>query len=215
MNEDVVCHDEQGVARLTLNRPSSGNSLSLSTIQALHSHLHRLAQRKDIGTIVLSGVGQRIFCAEFPDLHVVHMHRDPRTTVASGASLNATLHAMHADAVDLHSVGAQWLQRMAWTTGRAMTVREDWADDGYVTDIHYDDAIEDPIGAVAQVYDAVGLPLTSEAEAAMRHWLEHRPREAPRRGYDLATYGLTGGQVDEHFAGYNNRFRQGVGHESR
>ena len=37
MNEDVVCHDEQGVARLTLNRPSSGNSLSLSTIQALHS----------------------------------------------------------------------------------------------------------------------------------------------------------------------------------
>lgn len=61
MNEDVVCHDEQGVARLTLNRPSSGNSLSLSTIQALHSHLDRLAQRKDIGTIVLSGVGQRIF----------------------------------------------------------------------------------------------------------------------------------------------------------
>ena len=31
--------------------------------------------------------------AEFPDLHVVHMHRDPRITIASGASLNATLHA--------------------------------------------------------------------------------------------------------------------------
>ncbi|EHB55783.1 hypothetical protein MycrhDRAFT_2977 [Mycolicibacterium rhodesiae JS60] len=31
--------------------------------------------------------------AQFPDVHIVHMHRDPRTTVASGASLNATLHA--------------------------------------------------------------------------------------------------------------------------
>ena len=40
-------------------------------------------------------------CAtQFPDLHVVHMHRDPRDTIPSGASLNATLHAMHADHVD-------------------------------------------------------------------------------------------------------------------
>ena len=38
--------------------------------------------------------------AQFPDLHVVHMHRDPRETIPSGASLNATLHAMHADDVD-------------------------------------------------------------------------------------------------------------------
>ena len=36
----------------------------------------------------------------FADVHIVHMHRDPRTTIASGASLNATLHAMHADTVD-------------------------------------------------------------------------------------------------------------------
>ncbi len=67
--------------------------------------------------------------AQFPGLHVVHMHRDPRTTIASGASLNATLHAMHADTVDLHRVGAQWLQRMGWTNDRAMTVRDSWADD--------------------------------------------------------------------------------------
>ena len=40
-------------------------------------------------------------CApSFPDLHVVHMHRDPRETIPSGASLNATLHAMHSDRVD-------------------------------------------------------------------------------------------------------------------
>ncbi len=45
--------------------------------------------------------------AQFPDLHLVHMHRDPRTTIASGASLNATLHAMHADTVDRKRVGAR------------------------------------------------------------------------------------------------------------
>jgi hypothetical protein len=146
--------------------------------------------------------------AQFPDLHVVHMHRDPRTTIASGASLNATLHAMHADTVDLHRVGAQWLQRMGWTNDRAMAIRDGWADEANrVTDIAFDDAVADQIGQVARVYDAIGLPLTGEAEAAMRRWLGERPREAPRPPYGLANYGLRPEQVDERFTLYNKRFR--------
>ncbi|OBH44977.1 sulfotransferase [Mycobacterium intracellulare] len=150
--------------------------------------------------------------AQFPDLHVVHMHRDPRTTIASGASLNATLHAMHADAVDPHRVGAQWLARMGWTNDRAMTARDGWSDDGArVTDIGFDDAVADPIGQVARVYDAVGLPLTAEAEAAMRRWLRERPREAARPPYRLENYGLLPEQVDERFTLYNKRFAQFIG----
>jgi len=146
--------------------------------------------------------------AQFPDLHVVHMHRDPRTTIASGASLNATLHAMHADTVDLDRVGAQWLQRMGWTNDRAMAVRDGWADEAdRVTDIAFDDAVADQIGQVARVYDAIGLPLTGAAETAMRRWLDQRPREAPRPPYGLANYGLRPEQVDERFTLYNKRFR--------
>ncbi len=150
--------------------------------------------------------------AQFGDLHIVHMHRDPRATIASGASLNATLHAMHADTVDVHRVGAQWLHRMGWTNYRAMAVRDGWADDAArVTDIAFDDAVADPIGQVARVYDAIGLPLTVEAESAMRRWLEERPREAARPPYRLADYGLRPEQVDERFTLYNKRFGQYVG----
>jgi hypothetical protein len=146
--------------------------------------------------------------AEFPDVHIVHMHRDPRTTISSGASLNATLHAMHADAVDQRRVGAQWLERMTWTTDRAMLIRDGWADDdAVVTDIRYEDAVADPIGQVARVYRAVGLELTSDAELAMRDWLANRPREAARLPYDLNTYGLDGDEIAARFALYNKRFR--------
>ena len=148
--------------------------------------------------------------ARFPDVHIVHMHRDPRTTIASGASLNATLHAMHADTVDRHRVGAQWLQRMGWTNDRAMAIRDGWSDDpDRVTDIEFDDAVADPIGQVTRVYDAVGLPLAVEAEAAMRRWLDERPREAARPPYGLEDYGLLPEQVDERFTLYNKRFRHG------
>lgn len=151
--------------------------------------------------------------ARFGDLHIVHMHRDPRATIASGASLNATLHAMHADAVDLPRVGAQWLERMGWTNDRAMAVRDDWTDQAsLVTDIGFDEAVTDPIGQVARIYDAVGLPLTAQAEDAMRRWLNERPRELPRPPYGLADFELHPEQVDERFALYDKRFREHIGH---
>ncbi len=150
--------------------------------------------------------------ARFADLHIVHMHRDPCATIASGASLNATLHAMHADDVDPHRVGAQWLQRMGWTNDRAMAVRDEWTDQAArVTDIGFDDAIADPIGQVARVYDAIDLPLTGEAESAMRRWLRERPREATRPAYTLEDYGLRPEDVDERFALYNKHFEQYIG----
>ena len=145
---------------------------------------------------------------QFPDLHVVHMHRDPRDTIASGASLNASLHAMHADTVDLQRVGAEWLQRMGWTNDRAMATRDSWADEAQrVTDIEFGDAVADPIGQVGRVYEAIGVELTADAEAAMRRWLVDRPREPVRPAYALDTYGLSAGQIDERFADYNARFR--------
>jgi Sulfotransferase family len=145
---------------------------------------------------------------QFPDLHVVHMHRDPRDTIASGASLNASLHAMHADTVDLQRVGEEWLQRMGWTNDRAMATRESWADESHrVTDIEFGDAVADPIGQVGRVYEAIGVELSTDAEAAMRRWLTDRPREPMRPAYALDTYGLSGTQIDERFADYNARFR--------
>lgn len=146
---------------------------------------------------------------QFPDVHVVHMHRDPRTTVSSGASLNATLHAMHADEVDLNRVGAQWLERMGWTNDRAMAVRESWSDESArVTDIHFDEAVGDSIGQVSRVYDAVGLPLTDTVVTAMTDWLAKRPHEVARPSYDLSSYGLSDAQVNERFSLYNKRFRK-------
>jgi hypothetical protein len=144
----------------------------------------------------------------FPDLHVVHMHRDPKDTIASGASLNATLHAMHADQVDRHRVGAEWLHRMGWTNDRAMNTRAKWFDETLrCTDIEFDDAVADPVGQVARVYDDVDVSLTAEAESAMRRWLDFRPREPARPPYAAHDFGLSDAEIDERFADYNARFR--------
>jgi hypothetical protein len=146
--------------------------------------------------------------AQFPDLHLVHMHRDPRETIPSGASLNATLHAMHADHADRERVGAEWLQRMGWTSDRAMATRAGWTDEAQrCTDIEFAAAVADPIRQVSRVYDAIGLPLTADTESAMRRWLIERPREAGRPPYAADDFGLSDDQIDDRFAMYNARFR--------
>lgn len=154
--------------------------------------------------------------AQFPDLHVVHMHRDPRETIPSGASLNATLHAMHTDRVDRQRVGTEWLQRMSWTNDRALAARNAWTDETTrCTDIEFTDAVADPIGQAARVYDAVDLPLTADAESAMRRWLAERPRDPARPPYAANDFGLTEDQIDERFAAYNDRFRSHATHSRR
>lgn len=145
----------------------------------------------------------------FPDLHLVHLHRDPVETISSGASLNATLHAMHSDEVDLHRVGAEWIQRMGWASDRALAARSAWdaAGSAPVTDVAFEDAVAHPLETVGRLYDVLGLDLTADAETAMRDWLHRRPRETGRPDYRPETYGLSEAQIRDRFAAYESRFR--------
>jgi len=136
--------------------------------------------------------------ARFPRMQLVHLHRDPRESVASGASLNTVLHRMHSDHVDPHRIGREWLERMAWTSHRAEATRATWAGvDRLAVDLEFERVVRDPLDEMGRVYDVLGLPLTDGAERSMRDWLARRSREGGRPAYDLAEFGLTPDQVSE------------------
>ena len=199
--------------------PSYRSWLDEQDFGPAYAHLHRMLQLlqwtkrrrgEPVGRWVLKTPAHLGYLedlrATFPDLHLVHMHRDPVDTIPSGASLNATLHAMHADTVDLERLGSDWLERMGWTNDRALATRTAWEADR-VTDVQFSDAVADPLGRVARVYADAGLDLTAEAEAAMRGWLRIRSREAARPAYAPEDYGLSAEQIRERFAAYDARFR--------
>jgi len=144
----------------------------------------------------------------FPDAHVIHVHRDPCDTIPSGASLNATLWRMHADNVDPKRVGQQWIERMAWTNGRAMETRDGMPDaQRRFTDVWFRDALSDPLGQVQRIYDAVGIDFTSDARAGMTRWLAENAREKlPAHKYTAEEFGLSPEQIREKFRAYTARF---------
>jgi hypothetical protein len=134
--------------------------------------------------------------ARFPRMQLVHLHRDPRESIASGASLNTVLHRMHSDDVDPHRIGREWLERMAWTSHRAEATRATWAGtDRLAVDLEFGPLVRDPLREMGRVYDVLGLPLTDGAERSMRDWLVRRPSEGGRPAYDLAEFGLTPDEV--------------------
>lgn len=146
--------------------------------------------------------------AAFPDARVVHMHRSPAETIASGASLNCTLWRMYADDVDPREVGRQWLERMAWASRRGLAARRAMPDqDERFVDVWYRDALADPLEAVAGAYRRAGASLTEEAREAMRAWLAKDAHgDLPRHRYALADFGLDESEVREAFADYAERF---------
>jgi hypothetical protein len=201
--------------------PAYRSWLDRQDLAPAYAHLHRVLQLlqwtkrrrgEPVGRWVLKTPAHLGYLedlrATFPDLHLVHLHRDPVETVASGASLNATLHAMHADSVDLARVGAQWLERTSWVNDRAMASRDSW-DPARVTDVAFEDALADPLAQVARVYGDAGLVLTADAERSMRDWLAARPRDPSRPPYAPEDFGLSAAQIAERFAAYDARFRAG------
>ncbi|MGB2756365.1 MAG: enoyl-CoA hydratase/isomerase family protein, partial [Acidimicrobiia bacterium] len=51
------------VARVTIDRPEARNALNFAALEGLHSGLVRVATDDEIRAVVLTGAGDRAFCA--------------------------------------------------------------------------------------------------------------------------------------------------------
>ena len=59
----LLVEEENGVALLTLNRPQVMNSLNFDLLKALKSEVERLRFNGEVRVVVITGAGQRAFCA--------------------------------------------------------------------------------------------------------------------------------------------------------
>ena len=62
-DSDVLCNIRNGVAILTLNRPSALNALTFEMIGELHSRLRACALDPSLHAVLIRGEGDKAFCA--------------------------------------------------------------------------------------------------------------------------------------------------------
>jgi hypothetical protein len=142
---------------------------------------------------------------EFPDATFVVTHRDPVVAVGSLASLVTILAGLGTDRDLAFDVGARWLEVVGLMTDRYLDTRARLGSSPFV-DIGYRDLVEDPIGAVDQIYQHAGRVLTAEAETAMAAYLTENPAgRFGRHDYELADYGLDRDQIRYRLTRYLNQ----------
>jgi dihydroxynaphthoic acid synthetase len=61
--EDIIYERQDRVATITINRPSSRNSVRPHTYEELTRAMHEAADEPEIGVVVLTGAGDKAFCA--------------------------------------------------------------------------------------------------------------------------------------------------------
>lgn len=143
-----------------------------------------------------------------PGALVVHCHRDPMESVASHASLIATLRGAYSEPVELREVGRQALHRSAAAVDRALRCR-DSVSSGQFIDVAFADIVRDPVTVVRAVRSAAGAAASAELEARMREWLRGNPRSARgRHEYSAEAFGIDAASVQRALGSYVERFEE-------
>lgn len=142
----------------------------------------------------------------FPGANVIQTHRDPVDTVPSAASMNHAMWALYSDGNEANVAGAQWQERLAWGTSRAMESRKNYSDSRFV-DIWFRDAMKDPIAEIERAYGVFGIEMTDAARVGMEKWRTDNPRDGrPPHEYTLSEYGLSEEGIKAAFAGYRAEY---------
>jgi hypothetical protein len=122
----------------------------------------------------------------FPDAMLVLVHRDPGHVLGSAARLTELLRAPFTTAIDRREIGRKVADY--WQDGMRRMVK--LADDKTfplrprLVHVQYRSLVTDPVGTVAQIYDAFGLEFSREARAA----ITAKVAQAPNGGYGVNRY---------------------------
>ncbi|HYK91780.1 MAG TPA: enoyl-CoA hydratase-related protein [Acidobacteriota bacterium] len=60
---DVLCSIENGIARISINRPEQRNALNPAVLRGLRAALESICSNRTVGVITVTGEGDKVFCA--------------------------------------------------------------------------------------------------------------------------------------------------------
>jgi hypothetical protein len=115
----------------------------------------------------------------FPDAQVIHTHRDPLRTMASGASLLATIRAMRSDKPFDAAGVDKMLKPEATAAGLNKVIDQMEAGtlpSGQIFPSLYADLMRDPVSALCRLYGRMGLAFDAATETRIRRFLDAKPK---------------------------------------
>lgn len=144
--------------------------------------------------------------AVYPDARFVMTHRDVAKVLPSVSALYGTFIEVLSDRRDRPAIGAHTSATWHTALERLIAFRERGNDDRFV-DLSFESVQQDPMAAVAELYDRLGDELTDEARDRMAAWWAQSSEGRSGPGsYPAEDFGLDVDTIARDFAFYAERF---------
>ncbi len=151
--------------------------------------------------------GLEALVENFPDVTLVHCHRDLPTALTSTMRTGEGFRGLLADDIDLVELGRDLQAVYKAEVDAYLEQRARLEHRITIVDVAYRDILEDPMKPIAQIYAAHGRTLTPEAVAGMAAWSEDNPQyRFGKLSYSPESYGFTAETIAAPFTAYAERF---------
>ncbi len=147
----------------------------------------------------------------YPDAQFIQTHREPLKVLGSLSSLSCTLRSAFSDNIDPVKFGQEESIFFADVVQRGIVQRDRINRPEIFYDYQFDDVINRPIDAIADLYEYFGWEFTSEARVKMQHFIDNRPRtKHGKHSYSLEQFGISEAVHSPMFAEYRKRYVRSV-----
>jgi hypothetical protein len=142
----------------------------------------------------------------YPNAKFLWSHRDPAKVLGSVCSLIHYIRSWASDRDDARELGGEQMERWWEAVSRAMDFRARVGAERFA-DLAFADLQDDPVDALGQAYEHIGVPFGDASRQAVEHWAgRHEPGSHGTHSYDLADFGLDADRVRARFAPYLEAF---------
>jgi hypothetical protein len=115
---------------------------------------------------------------EYPNALLVQTHRDPLRIIASLSSLMSVLRQLGSSDISQPDIAAEFADYLLTGLDRSVAAREDGTvPAGRVVDVQFRAFMADPFATIREIYERLGLELSSESEQRMRAFLADNTTE--------------------------------------
>ena len=130
-------------------------------LQILGNHSKRWLLKSPIHTQSIDSLLQ-----VFPDLKIIHLHRDFDEVLGSICSLSAGFRCMVSDNIDGKKIGHEVKKFLTRDTQKSQRILAEHPE--IVLDIHYRSFIDHPIETIRKIFEFTGANYSDEAEARIK-----------------------------------------------
>lgn len=143
----------------------------------------------------------------YPDVSIVQTHRDPARTMPSTVSTQISMEWVRSDHVDIAKAAAVVGPFFGGAIRKLAERRRSPAFAQPIGDIRYLDLMNDPVAAIAAVYDQLGRTFTDEHARAIIDYLASKPKgKHGVHSYSAAEWGFDAADVRGRLAGYLDEY---------